>query len=63
LVKLSGETMREIGILVSVFGPLDAFFQLHGDEGGPPALAVGIILLAGLICIGLGIVLEMEVEA
>ena len=60
-LRLVGETVREIGILIGVFAPLDAFFLLHSEGGGPPASAVGAFMVAALLCIGLGIILEMEV--
>jgi hypothetical protein len=51
---LAAETMREIGILVVVFGPLDAFFQ---KEVAAPGALSGIIMLA-LLAIVMGIMIE-----
>ena len=54
--QLLGETIRDIGILVVVFGPLDAFFQ----EGHLSALPLVLIVAAGLLCIALGIMIEAK---
>ncbi len=51
---LLGETIRDIGILVVVFGPLDAFFQKGRLSALPLALMVG----GGLLCVALGIMIE-----
>ena len=52
--QLLGETTRDIGILVVVFAPLDAFFRKE-----PTALLPLVLVIAGgLICIVLGIMLE-----
>jgi hypothetical protein len=51
---LAAETMREIGILVVVFGPLDAFFQ---EEVAAPDTLSGIVVLA-LFAIVIGIMIE-----
>jgi hypothetical protein len=54
--RLVGETMRDIGILVVVFGPLDALFQRPA-----PDLAVLAPMVAGaLFFITLGIILEAK---
>ncbi len=53
---LLGESLRDIGILVTVFGPLDAFFQRE-------PLNVGILVLVvagGLLFMALGIIIEAE---
>ena len=55
-VTLIGESVREIGILVTVFAPLDAFFQ---KEAPAPPL-VGALVAAGLIFVGVGIRIESE---
>jgi hypothetical protein len=52
--RLVGESLRDIGILVLVFGPLDAFFEPRPPGPVFLTLAVG----AGLCCIVLGIILE-----
>ena len=54
--QLLGETIRDIGILVVVFGPLDAFFQ----EGRVSTLPLVLIVAAGLLCIALGIMIEAK---
>ena len=51
---LVGETIRDIGILVLVFAPLDAFFR----EQRTPPVPLTLICGVGLLCIGLGIMLE-----
>lgn len=56
--RLLGESIREIGILVTVFAPLDAFFQAEP----PPARIVGAMALLGLPCLGFGIMIETKVE-
>jgi len=54
--RLLGETMRDIGILVFVFAPLDAFFQKQRPGWGPLA----IVIAGGLLLIALGIMLETK---
>jgi hypothetical protein len=51
---LAAETMREMGILVVVFAPLDAYFQ---KEAPAPGALSGIITLA-LLAIAMGIMIE-----
>jgi hypothetical protein len=53
---LLGESIRDIGILVAVFGPLDAFFQRER----PSLLTLTSIVVGGLLFIALGIILEAE---
>jgi len=53
---LVGESVREVGILVSVFGPLDAL--LLPPPVNPVALGLGIG--GGLILITLGIIVEAQ---
>jgi hypothetical protein len=54
--RLLGETVREIGILVFVFAPLDAALADH-----PPDLSVVIAVAAGALgAIVVGIMLETE---
>ena len=55
-ISLFGESIREIGILVTVFAPLDALFQ----KEAPSAPLVGALVTAGLIFVGLGIMIESE---
>ena len=51
---LVGETIREVGILVFVFGPLDALFQRPA-----PGVAVLAPMVAGaLSLVTLGIIVE-----
>jgi hypothetical protein len=54
IIRLVGETAREVGILVCVFVPLDAAFS--GVE--TDVLAISLFLIAGLVFIGCGILLE-----
>jgi hypothetical protein len=51
---LLGETIREGGILVVVFGPLDALFQ----KEGPGELIVALMVSIGLLLLTLGIIIE-----
>jgi hypothetical protein len=51
-----GESIREIGILALVFGPLDAYFAPQPSEGRLVALAVAF----ALILIAAGIILEAD---
>jgi hypothetical protein len=53
-VGLVGETLNDIGILVIVFGPLDAFFESEG----PGLLFLVFAVVGGLFFITLGIILE-----
>ncbi len=51
---LLGETLRDIGILLVVFAPLDAFFRNE-----PTALLpLALLFTCGLLFIALGIILE-----
>jgi hypothetical protein len=53
-LRLVGETLRDIGILFIVFGPLDAFF-----EKDSPGLSFLVFVVVGsLFSIALGIILE-----
>ena len=54
--RLFGETMRDIGILISVFAPLDAFFQRER----PGWLPLGSVVACGLLFIAAGIMLEAK---
>ena len=53
---LLGESLRDIGILVAVFGPLDAFFQREAMNVG----SLTLVVVGGLLFIGLGIIIEAE---
>ena len=55
-MHLAGETVREIGILLVVFTPLDAWFQL---DRPPLLLLTGIMTVALLLIVG-GVMLEAE---
>ncbi len=55
-VHLLGETLRDIGILVFVFGPLDAFFQSSRPVAGVASLLAGV----GLSLIAGGIIIEVD---
>lgn len=55
---LLGGTMREIGVLVLVFAPLESY--LRGP--GSPAIYVKLALTGSLILIVIGIILEANVE-
>ena len=48
---LAAETMREIGILVAVFGPLDGFFQKEVAAPGALSVIVSVALLAIVMAI------------
>lgn len=50
---LVGESLREIGILLLVFGPLDALFQ----RGRPSLLAVTPFIATGLLFTCSGIII------
>ena len=54
--RLLGETIRDIGILLVVFGPLDAFFQ----KERPGVLVLALMVASALLCITLGIILEAK---
>ena len=54
--QLLGETMRDIGILVVGFAPLDAFFQRER----PGWLPVVFVVACGLLFIAVGIMLEAK---
>jgi hypothetical protein len=53
---LIGETSREVGILVLVFGPLESFFSAL-DRGALIALSTTVL---GVILIACGIILESQ---
>ncbi len=50
---LGGESLREIGVLLLVFGPLDAFFQREQAS----LFAVSPFIAAGLILTSVGIII------
>jgi hypothetical protein len=55
--ELFGETLREIGILLLVFVPLDATFY-QGEIRWPALVGLVILGAAGAALIAAGIVLE-----
>ena len=57
LQLLVGETLREVGILVAVFVPLDSLFQ----PGQPSPLVLASGMGCGLLFIATGIIIEAEV--
>ena len=57
-VQLLGETVRDAGMLVVVFGPLDAYFQAERVS----AQIVVLFAAVGLLSIGLGIIFEARME-
>jgi hypothetical protein len=54
---LMGETIRDIGILVIVFGPLDAFFQ---KERSSFTSFVASMVAGALLLIIVGIIIEAD---
>jgi hypothetical protein len=54
---LVGETVREIGILITVFVPLDAAFH-EGKFGWPVIVCLVVLMIAGLMLIVTGVMLE-----
>ena len=54
VIRLAGETLREIGILACVFVPLDAAFG--GVETS--VLAISLVIFVGLMLIACGILME-----
>ena len=52
--QLMGETIREIGLLLLVFGPLDALFQ----PDRPSAGVLAALIAGALLFIILGIIIE-----
>jgi hypothetical protein len=59
LQHLAGETIRDIGILITVFGPLDALYQERRFGG---VLLPVSLLIGGLCSIIVGIMLETREE-
>jgi hypothetical protein len=55
---LLGESVRDIGILVVVFGPLDALFQ----KDRPSIALLAVLVTCALLFIALGIILEADNE-
>jgi len=52
--QLFGETVREIGILLAVFAPLDAMFQRESPE----TIVLSEIILLALLSMAIGIMIE-----
>lgn len=59
--ELLGESVREIGILLAVFVPLDASFY-QGNLGLLTVICLGLLEFAGLALIAAGIMLERRNE-
>jgi hypothetical protein len=55
--ELIGETVREIGILITVFAPLDAGFH-EGKYGWVTVIGLVALVITGLILITAGVILE-----
>jgi len=51
---LVGESLRDIGILLVMFGPLDTVFHL--ERANP--LALGLVVTLGLLFMAMGIIIE-----
>jgi hypothetical protein len=58
VLGLLGATIREIGILVFVFAPLESY--LRGPD--PPMISVRRLVVGALILMAAGITLEVTVE-
>lgn len=60
-LHLLGETLREAGVLVAVFGPIDALFSEHlkGAAGHPLIIRS---VLVGLGCLVVGTVLHIRYD-
>jgi hypothetical protein len=57
--EIWGESLREVGILLLVFGPLDTVFK--GGQGSlKDWLIAGAVALVGLILILIGVRMESE---
>ena len=54
VVRLLGETIREMGLLAFVFAPLDATF----GDGELNLIAIAVAMVTGTILIGCGIMAE-----
>ena len=54
--ELLGETVREIGILLAVFVPVDAFFQASSVAPAP----VSVVVVCALFFMTVGIVAEAQ---
>ena len=57
--ELLGESIRDIGVLLLVFVPLDAVFY-QGVIDFPARVGLAILAVAGLILIAVGIFVEGE---
>lgn len=55
--ELAGESLREIGVLLIVFVPLDATFY-QGELKLATVVCLGILILVGLSLVAAGIFLE-----
>lgn len=55
--ELAGESLREIGILLIVFVPLDAVFA-QGELHPKTVIAMAVTMIGGFVLIIAGILLE-----
>ena len=58
-LELIGESVREIGVLILVFVPLDAVFY-QGRIAWPAQIGLVILAVAGLATIALGVLLAEQ---
>jgi len=57
--ELAGESLREVGVLVLVFVPLDSIFY-QGELKLAMVISLAILTLAGVVLVTAGILLEKE---
>ena len=55
-LHLLGESMREVGILLLVFAPLDSLFQVQWQG----ATVLSLLVLCGLLLTVFGIIIEAQ---
>jgi hypothetical protein len=56
---LAGESLREVGVLVLVFVPLDSIFY-QGELKVAMVISLAILTLVGVVLVTAGILLEKE---
>jgi hypothetical protein len=56
---LAGESLREVGVLVLVFVPLDSIFY-QGELKDTMVISLAILTVAGVVLVTAGILLEKE---
>jgi len=56
---LAGESLREVGVLVLVFVPLDSIFY-QGELKRAMVMSLAFLTLAGVALVAAGILLEKE---